>query len=363
VVSPIMVSSTELPASLNDISLPEELPPVVLIAFIRPDLLEGVLVGLSQQSLLPKQIIAFVDGMRSVNDQPFIEQSISLLKNFSHIVPVNVVTRSHNLGCDQNVILGLTEVLSSYDALVYLEDDTIPNKYFYDRMCRLLEAYREYKQIFSVSAYSSLPESLHKLIDTDFEVSNRVFSWGFGIWADRWNEIDLVNQVKQFNPFGSFYKIPATLQTKMTMVNQFWLEKNNQTDWVISMTLAALYRNKVHIVPKASFVRNVGFGHPQAKTYNQRKAQELSWVNFRYDASACPNSLPSSLELPDILEVSLKGTELAHHLSKDSLWLNPSAILYLLQKYPGFYSTISLIKLFMIRIPCMLRRLRKGLPI
>lgn len=44
------------------------------------------------------------------------------------------------MGCDQNVILGLTEVFSSHDSLIYLEDDIVPNPHFYDRMCRLLEA-------------------------------------------------------------------------------------------------------------------------------------------------------------------------------------------------------------------------------
>ena len=356
-----MSSSIKLPVSLNDVALPEKLPPIVIIAFTRPDLLKEVLIGLNQQSLLPKQIIAFIDGIRTENDRPLVDRCISLLKDFSETIPVKIVERAENLGCDRNVILSLTEVLSSYDSLVYLEDDIVPNTYFYDRMCRLLEAYREHEQVFSVSAYANFPEKLQPLIDKDFEVSNRVFSWGWAIWADRWNEINLVNRSPQYNPFGSFYKIPATLQTKMTLVNQFWLEKNNKTDWVITMTLAAFYNNKIHVVPKTSFTRNIGFGHPEAKTYNQGK--EPSWVNSSYDSSACPNSLPSSLELKDILKTNLKGTELAQDISQKGLWLSPSAILYLLQKYPDFESAIALLRLFIIRIPLMLKRLRSGLPI
>jgi len=356
-----MSSYAELPVSLDDVPLSEDLPPLVLIAFTRPDLLKEVLIGLSQQSLLPKQIIAFIDGVRSTNDHPLVEQCISMLKDFSSTIPVDIITRPNNLGCDQNIILGLTEVLSSYDSLVYLEDDIVPNRYFYDRMCRLLEAYREHKQVFSVGSYANFPEKLYNLIDTDFEISNRVFPWGWGIWADRWNEIALVNQPKQYNPFGSFYQIPATLQTKMTMVNQYWLEKNNQTDWMITTTLAALYNRKIHIVPKTSFVRNIGFGHPQAKTFS--KGQEPSWVNSRYDASACPKHLPSSLELPDMLKASLKGTELVHHLDQKSLWLSPSAMLYLIRQHPDFYSVIASLRLFIARIPAMLKRLLKGLPL
>ncbi|AFY99519.1 sugar transferase [Calothrix sp. PCC 6303] len=352
-----------MPISLDDVALPKDFPPLVLIAFTRPDLLKEVLIGLSQQSLLPKKIIAFIDGARNAKDQPLIEQCIVLLKDFSLTIPVDIVARPNNLGCDQNVIIGLTEVLSAYDSLVYLEDDIVPNRHFYDRVCRLLEAYREHKQIFSISSYASFPEKIYKSIDTDFEVSDRVFGWGFGIWSDRWHDIALMDQPKQYNPFGSFYQIPTTLQTKMTMINQFWLEKNNQTDWMITMTLAALYKNRLHIVPTTSFVRNIGFGHPQAKTYS--KGQEPSWVNSRYDDSACPKYLPVSCrELPNMLKASLKGTEVVNHLSSQAgLWLSPLAMLYLLRQYPDFKSAIALLRLFISRIPKMLQRLRTGLSI
>jgi len=155
-----MASYDKLPESLDDVELPKELPPLVLIAFTRPDLLKKVLTAISQQSLLPSKIIAYVDGERKLEDKPLIEDCILLLKEFSQLVPVHVIKRDHNLGCDKNVILGLTDALSNHDSIVYLEDDTVPNPYFYDRMCRLLEVYREYKQICSVSAYATYPSEL-----------------------------------------------------------------------------------------------------------------------------------------------------------------------------------------------------------
>lgn len=353
---------------LDDVLLSENLPPLVLFAFTRPDLLKQVLKAIAQQSLLPPKIIAFIDGPRNVDDKPLIEECISLLEEFStsSSVLVDIVARRHNLGCDRNIISGLTEVLSSHDSLVYLEDDIVPNRHFYDRMSRLLEVYRDRKKVCSISAYASLPTELkteiHKdFTDKDFIVSNRVFCWGFGTWSDRWKELDLINQSDRYNPFNKFYKIPATSQTKMTMINQFWLEKNQQTDWVITFTLAALYRQKVHIIPRNSFTYNIGFGHSQSKTY---KGKEEAWVNARYDADFCPNSLPSSLELPSDLSLTLGDLDLTHHLLKQKqLWLNPSAFIYLLKKAKSFNSAIILIKLFITRLPLMLRRLRSGLPI
>ena len=81
-----MNSDVKLPTSLDDVLLPEESPPLVLTAFTRPDLLKDVLEGISQQSLLPSKMIAFVDSPRNVNDKPLIEQCISLLKDFSTLI-------------------------------------------------------------------------------------------------------------------------------------------------------------------------------------------------------------------------------------------------------------------------------------
>jgi hypothetical protein len=355
-----MSSNLKLPVSLDDVPLSEELPPIVLTAFTRPELLKEVLSAIAQQSLLPQQILAFIDGSRTVDDEPLIGHCVSLLREFSETIPVNIVTRTRNLGCDENTVSALTEVFSSYSALVFLEDDNVPNPCFYERMCRLLEAYRSHQQVFSVSAYANFPEGFERLIDTDFMVSNRVFSWGFGTWADRWNAIDIANRPQGYNPFGNFYNIPATVQTKYTIVNQFFLEKNKQADWVISLTLAALYNDYVHVTPMVSFVRNIGFGHPQAKTY---RGPEPSWVNASYDSSVCPNSLPSSLELLDALKTPLDGKELTYHLAKKGLWLSPSAMWHLLWRYHRLRNVSSLLKLFLAHVPLMLRRWRSGLPV
>ncbi|RMF27106.1 MAG: sugar transferase, partial [Cyanobacteria bacterium J083] len=67
-----MSNFPQLPVSLNEVELPKPLPPLMLIAFNRPELLKQVLIGISQQSLLPQQIIAFIDGIREAKDQPLV---------------------------------------------------------------------------------------------------------------------------------------------------------------------------------------------------------------------------------------------------------------------------------------------------
>ncbi|NET49110.1 MAG: hypothetical protein F6K09_10375 [Merismopedia sp. SIO2A8] len=165
--------------------------------------------------------------------------------------------------------------------------------------------------------------------------------------------------MNQKNPFGEFYDIPTNAQTVMTLINQFWLEKNKKTDWVIAFTLAALYQKKVHIVPNFSFIRNIGFGHPEAKTY---WGKEQDWVNARYDKDFCPNKLPTSLDRPEAIARPLSGTELLQHLMLSrAMWLSPSAFLYFLKQSTSMAGIVLAVKSFISRLPILLGRWRSGL--
>jgi hypothetical protein len=346
--------------SLDDVVLSGDLPPLVLIAFTRPELLKQVLDGVAQQTLLPPRAIAFIDGARTREDQPLIDQCMSYLEDFSArtSIPVDIIPRSQNLGCDQNVIQGLTEVLATHESLVYLEDDTLPNPHFYDRMCRLLAAYRDDPQVCSISGYASVAPDLVAEIDADVIPSRRVFCWGFATWGDRWNDLDLANHSPQYNPFGSFYRIPLTPETQMTMANQFWLEHNHKTDWVITFTLAALHHKKVHLIPTRSLTFNIGFGHPQSKTY---KGKEQDWVNDKYDADFCPNQLPLNVEPPSQVSHPLTDEELQAYFDQHpQLWLKPSALLYFLCQARSLNRVMLMFRVFMTRLPIMLKRWRRG---
>ncbi|MGL5193560.1 MAG: glycosyltransferase [Chroococcales cyanobacterium] len=353
-----MANGEHLPATLDEVSLPQVLPPILLPAFTRSDLLRQVLDGLAQQSLRPPVIIAVVDGPRNEREQALVEETVQLLEDFSAIIPVEIVRRSQNLGCDKNIVTAFNETFQTHESLVYLEDDIVPNPCFYDRMCRLLAAYKDQKRVFSISAYSSIAGNAKDQIKADFFTSHRVFSWGYATWADRWHDIAMSTDKLYSNPFGAFYKIPPTIETQATIINQFWMEKQQKTDWVITMTLEALHQNRIHIIPKVSFAYNIGFGHPESKTY---RGQEEAWVNAGYDPEACPNTLPPSLDLLDCLQAPLTGSQLIQRLGKQKgLWLSPSAALYLLQHYPGWSSWRSCLQLFTTRLPLLLKRWRSG---
>jgi hypothetical protein len=346
---------------LEDVQLPDVLPPVVIVAFTRPELLQQVLDALAVQTLKPQRILAYLDGPRSPKDQVLIEECAAALRAFSPIIPVEIVAREANLGCDRNVVQTLTEVLAHHESLVYLEDDTVPNPNFYDRIARMLTVYKDSPEVFSVSGYATLPDELERQIEADFMVSHRIFALGWGLWADRWQKIDLQSKPQRHNPFGSFYQIPPSVQTRYTLVNQFFIEKNDKTDWVITMTLAALYHGYVHVTPLKSLVKNIGFGHPEAKTYRNA---EPPWINARYSADSHPDRLPERLVPIEPLRVDPAGRGLAAHLiAQQGLWISPVALGYFLGHAKGWGDRREWLRLFWQRLPVVVYRWRKGLPV
>jgi hypothetical protein len=352
------VFSETLPTSLDAISLPTKLPPIVLVAFTRPEFVIQVLDALAKQTLRPDRIIAYLDGPRHEQDAIKIQSCVDLLNAFSSQIPVEIRRRTENLGCDRNTLEALTEVSTQYESFIHLEDDVIPNSNFYDRMVRLLTAYKAYPQVFSISAYANFPDELEAQIPSDFMASNRVFSLGFAVWSDRWQSLDLLASAQNYNPFMSYANIPANLQTKYTIVNQFYIEKNHKVDWVITLTLAALAKNYVHIIPKRSFVNNIGCGHPDAKTYRDGVPD---WINQRYCPETQPDSLPTTLQPLSGQQRSLTGKELIQHFRTAGLWLDWTTAISLAEQYPNWRDRGAIGAFWVERLPRLLRRWRSGL--
>ena len=334
--------------SLNEVVLPAELPPIMIVCFNRPDLLEQVLPAIEKQTILPPKIIAFVDGPRHEKDAVAVGKCIDLLTNFSQKISVEIFAREKNLGCSLNVVNAFTETLGRYSSVVYLEDDTVPNIYFYDRMCRLLEFYKDTKEVFSVNSYETSPHNLVNTIKEDFLISHRFFPWGFGTWCDRWFSLNIDKIKQNYNPFDKFYNIPLTEQTKLTMINQYYLEKTGKNDWSITLNLASFQKGYIHIVPKISFIRNIGFGHPESFTYKGGgKNSEPKWVNSNYSDYFNPHQLPDRIKPVEQVGKLLTDLQVVEFLSQKNLYISWSDTKQLFFKYQSWQFKFLLLKLFL----------------
>lgn len=330
--------------SLKDVPLPSQFPPVFITCFTRPDVLEPVLNMLRQQTVKPERIIAYVDKGRNDQEILLTQECTQLVKNLEDEFQVEIYQREQNMGCDLNTIDALNSILSRFPTVILLEDDDLPNKYFYELMCKLLVYFEPHKHIFGINGYAPTFRGIADIVKEDYFLSQRFFSWGWATWADRWFSLDSEKIKQSNNPFGKFYDIPLTRQSKLTMVNQYCIERGKGTDWVITTTLACLQKGYYTVAPLKSFVENIGFGHERSESYN-KGGSTPNWVNPDYDPENYPLILPSTLEpLPEITKV-FSPLEVLEEIKKNNLYLKLDEAKSLFFKYPSIEFKVDLIRL------------------
>ncbi len=299
-----MLSST----LLSQVQVPQTLPPILIIAFNRPDTLEQVLRSLSDQSLLPDKVIAYVDGPRGPSDIEKVQQCIDLLTGYRLPGSLELHVRSQNHGMNRNTLEAISEALTSHESVVVIEDDILPNPFFYELMVKLLSVYSEEKNIFSISGYAHWRESdfsicyekefnqIQEQLSTDFICINRLIAWGWATWADRWQKA-MSNQMTSKLPYFSLLfrpLYPYTYQLNYFLISQIIKRK---LVWDTPLALNCLLKGYIHLCPQYSMIRNIGFGEEATHT----KSNTYSLMNQSYRADFCPESLPESLQCHPIM--------------------------------------------------------------
>lgn len=133
------------------------LAPVVVFAYNRPEHLRKTLEALSKNALANESnLYIFCDGAKSEASE---EQTARVLKvreiakAASGFKEVNVVEREKNVGLMDNIVDGVTTIISQYGKVVVFEDDMITSpgtlKYFNDA----LEIYEEEDRVMHVVSY------------------------------------------------------------------------------------------------------------------------------------------------------------------------------------------------------------------
>lgn len=179
------------------------LAPVALFAFNRPDLLAKTLSDLKANPLSPfTKLFVFSDGPRcdKTDETHCVRQVRALVRNINGFQSVVLVERATNLGCRDNVIQGIGQVLQNHDRVIAIEDDLRLSSHFLDYMNAALERYALSDKVWCVNGCclnkSYLASPLQRNMDAYFLHRNN--SYGWGTWRDPWQRInfDAVSQYR-----------------------------------------------------------------------------------------------------------------------------------------------------------------------
>jgi len=251
----------------------QNLAPIILFAYNRPEHLTRTLAALSDNELASDSIlIIYCDGAKkdaSKEEQKAIAQVRKIAYAQMWCKELKVVEQTENKGLAESIINGVAEITSKYGKAIVLEDDILTSKFFLRFMNDALNVYEKEDTVLSIGACNffahgdNIPETFFVPIPD---------CWGWATWKNRWELFErdgqkLLNLLKEkqllkaFN-LGGRYDFEQMLKDQIE-------GKNNS--WAIRWQALAYIQNKLALYPKKPQSHNIGFGKNSTNTKNSNE--------------------------------------------------------------------------------------------
>ncbi len=245
------------------------LAPVVLFVYNRLDTLISTVESLQECRLAHEtDLIIFSDAHKHEKDVVDVSNVRKFVAEIQGFKSLKVFEASENKGLAGSIISGVTKIFDDYESVIVMEDDLRVSPNFLTYMNEALEFYKDDKQVFSVSGYIfKMKIPLNYNYDVFF--TQRHCSWGWGMWKDRWIDIDWAvsdyeefskskKKIRKFNEIGS--DLFSSLQKQSRgLINS----------WAIRCNYHQFKKQTVTVYPTVTKLTNLGFGE-QATHTNQR---------------------------------------------------------------------------------------------
>ncbi len=237
-----------------------ELSPITIFGYDRPNHLNNLLKSLTKNAESKNSIAYFyIDGLNEKTNKSNYYKTIEIANKNWGFGEKKIIVRNNNLGCRDNIISGITEILDKYKKIIVIEDDLIVSPYFLDYMNNCLNRYEKNKNVWHINGWSH-PKSIFPKSGT--AVSYIMSPWGWGTWNDRWkifidgnyHKENLISnrsesEIKKFN-ISNLYDFENIIVKHQQNEGSIW-----DAYWYQGMFL-----NKgLSIFPTRSHIQNYGF--------------------------------------------------------------------------------------------------------
>ncbi|MGW8227262.1 MAG: glycosyltransferase family 2 protein [Gammaproteobacteria bacterium] len=242
------------------------MPPVVLIIFNRPDLVERQVESLHKLPL--QQLFVIGDGPRDgTADGEKCRDARAAVESVRWPCDVQTNYAERNMGCAKRIVTGLDWVFSHVDRAIILEDDCLPHADFF-RFCEeLLARYKHDDTVMQICGTNLLEDINDRY---SYRFSRHVVCWGWATWASAWACNDLAMNV-------SGQLIENMLENYLLgnrLAIEYWLKVLDRTRrgeldaWDYPWQLSVWRHDGVAILPNRNLVSNAGFREDATHTRN-----------------------------------------------------------------------------------------------
>jgi Glycosyl transferase family 2 len=234
------------------------LAPIILFVYNRLSHTRETVESLKQCRLATEsELYIFSDGAKTPADAAKVNEVRNLVRNLIGFQKVVIAESEQNNGLAASVISGVTQVLSTHNRAIVLEDDLMFSSDFLVFMNEALEYYKNNASVFSISGYN-YPINIPQDYDKDAYLLPRASSWGWATWTDRWVQADW--QITDYQEFiNDKQKRKEFAQGGEDLVYMLMKQQKGMINsWAVRWSYAHYKHHGYCLFPKKSKVRNIG---------------------------------------------------------------------------------------------------------
>jgi len=233
--------------------------PVLLLAFVRPDLLAQVLESLRQGG--PRELFISIDGPREhrPGEAGKVAEVRRLAESIDWATRVHIKAEPRNLGCGPAVSSAIDWALSQVPELIIIEDDCLPDPSFLRFCDELLPRYRDDRRVMQICGtnWGAAPQ---RFAGYSYAFTSFAPIWGWATWRRAWalNDYELSSwpRLKQ----SGLHEGMAVSPRFRRMLERDWQAVlDGHGTWDHQWQYSVLRHHGLSICPERNLVKNLGF--------------------------------------------------------------------------------------------------------
>ena len=235
------------------------LSPICLFLYNRPNHTRITLNKLQEaEGAKESHLFIFCDGPKegaTFEEKERIEEVRKIANGFSGFKKITVIKQSTNIGLANSIIQGVTKIVEEYGSVIVLEDDHLVHRDFLKYMNFYLEKFEKVERVMHITGFlrdSYLQFFLPRIFFTRYMDCG---SWA--TWSDRWKmlitDFNIIDEKLSDENFFNRFNF-----SKLDYHTYFEPNRNSLKTWAIFWYFTIAYYNGLCIMPKYSYVKNIG---------------------------------------------------------------------------------------------------------
>jgi glycosyltransferase A (GT-A) superfamily protein (DUF2064 family) len=229
--------------------------PIILITYNRPWHTSQVLKALEEHNI--QNLIIFSDAAKTDGEIEGVSETRKLIETIKWTKP-DIVYQKENQGLAKSIVSAVNYAFDNADRMILLEDDCVPQKYFFYFISECLKRFENTREVFGITGYTiPLPDAILSSYRFDHYFCQRIGSWGWATWKRAWryHENDLASLAKKVSQSNIDITqcgndIPVMLQK---------LLEGRLTDvWTLNWVLTVYLYGGCYVYPTRSHIENIG---------------------------------------------------------------------------------------------------------